>query len=42
MANRIKSMREALVSNLKDLGSQHNWKHITDQIGMFAFTVNEI
>jgi len=31
-------MRHGLVKNLKDLGSEHSWKHMTDQIGMFAFT----
>ncbi|CAJ0940953.1 unnamed protein product [Ranitomeya imitator] len=38
MANRIISMREQLVSNLKKEGSIHSWKHISDQIGMFCFT----
>lgn len=38
MANRIHSMRVALTSHLKDLGSTHDWTHITNQIGMFAFT----
>ncbi|XP_072374736.1 aspartate aminotransferase, mitochondrial-like [Scyliorhinus torazame] len=38
MANRIISMRDQLVSNLKKEGSIHNWQHITDQIGMFCFT----
>lgn len=38
MADRIISMRESLVSNLKKEGSKHNWQHITDQIGMFCFT----
>jgi len=38
MAERIASMRTALVSSLKKTGSSHNWKHITDQIGMFAYT----
>jgi len=38
MADRIISMRSALVKNLKDLGSTRNWKHITDQIGMFCYT----
>uniref|UniRef100_A0A6I8QZK0 Aspartate aminotransferase n=1 Tax=Xenopus tropicalis TaxID=8364 RepID=A0A6I8QZK0_XENTR len=38
MANRIISMREQLVSNLKKEGSIHNWQHISDQIGMFCFT----
>ncbi|XP_066439981.1 aspartate aminotransferase, mitochondrial [Eleutherodactylus coqui] len=38
MANRIISMREQLVSNLKKEGSIHSWQHISDQIGMFCFT----
>eukprot|EP00818_Percolomonas_sp_WS_P005438 CAMPEP_0117444470 /NCGR_PEP_ID=MMETSP0759-20121206/5258_1 /TAXON_ID=63605 /ORGANISM="Percolomonas cosmopolitus, Strain WS" /LENGTH=430 /DNA_ID=CAMNT_0005236539 /DNA_START=80 /DNA_END=1372 /DNA_ORIENTATION=+ len=38
MADRIKSMREGLVNRLEKLGSPHNWTHITDQIGMFAFS----
>eukprot|EP00793_Prasinoderma_coloniale_P002323 PRCOL_00002831-RA len=38
MADRIISMRTALRSNLEGLGSQHNWQHITDQIGMFCFS----
>jgi aspartate aminotransferase len=31
-------MRHGLVKNLKDLGSEHSWQHMIDQIGMFAFT----
>lgn len=38
MANRIISMRTKLEENLKKEGSSLNWKHITDQIGMFCFT----
>jgi aspartate aminotransferase len=38
MATRIISMRNLLRSNLEQLGSKHSWKHITDQIGMFAYT----
>ena len=38
MADRIILMRSELVKNLKDNGSKRDWKHITDQIGMFAFT----
>jgi len=38
MAQRIADMRKALVEGLKKAGSPHNWKHITDQIGMFAYT----
>ena len=37
MADRIISMRTALRSNLEGLGSQHNWQHITDQIGYVFF-----
>jgi len=38
MADRIISMREALRGELEGLGSKHSWSHITDQIGMFAYT----
>lgn len=38
MAMRIKKMRQLLVEALKEAGSQHDWSHITKQIGMFAFT----
>ncbi|KAM7436352.1 Aspartate aminotransferase [Porites harrisoni] len=38
MADRIISMRQQLVDNLKKEGSSHNWSHITEQIGMFCFT----
>ncbi|XP_068724499.1 aspartate aminotransferase, mitochondrial-like [Montipora capricornis] len=38
MAERIISMRQQLVDNLKKEGSSHDWSHITDQIGMFCFT----
>ena len=31
-------MRSGLVSNLKELGSTHDWSHVTSQIGMFAYT----
>jgi aspartate aminotransferase len=37
MASRMANMRKGLVQNMKELGSQHNWNHITDQIGMFAY-----
>ncbi len=39
MADRIALMRKSLVNYLKEAGSQHEWSHITNQIGMFAFTV---
>lgn len=38
MADRIISMRSALRDNLQKLGSKHDWSHITNQIGMFAYT----
>ncbi|WIA37238.1 hypothetical protein OEZ86_014186 [Tetradesmus obliquus] len=38
MAARIKDMRGLLRQNLQQLGSPHNWQHITDQIGMFCYT----
>ena len=38
MANRIDEMRTDLVIKLKNAGSEHDWSHITNQIGMFAFT----
>lgn len=38
MADRIIEMRASLVSELTAAGSTHDWKHVTDQIGMFAYT----
>lgn len=38
MADRIISMREAFVKGLKERGNPHDWSHVTNQIGMFAFT----
>ena len=38
MAQRIQDMRTKLVATLAQVGSQHDWSHITNQIGMFAFT----
>ncbi|KAL9181184.1 hypothetical protein ACHAXT_009989 [Thalassiosira profunda] len=38
MASRIRAMREKLVTVLKEVGSAHDWSHVTEQIGMFAFT----
>ncbi|KAJ9584919.1 hypothetical protein L9F63_020725, partial [Diploptera punctata] len=38
MADRIISVRAQLRDNLKKEGSQRDWSHITDQIGMFCFT----
>ena len=38
MAERIIDMRQALKDKLHELGSKHNWDHITNQIGMFCYT----
>ncbi|KAK4692808.1 hypothetical protein P7C71_g4463, partial [Lecanoromycetidae sp. Uapishka_2] len=38
MADRIIKMRALLKKNLEDIGSKHDWSHITSQIGMFAYT----
>jgi len=38
MADRIISMRKLLRENLENLGSKWTWNHVTDQIGMFAFS----
>ncbi|KAH9821409.1 Aspartate aminotransferase, mitochondrial [Teratosphaeria destructans] len=38
MADRIIKMRHLLRDHLEKLGSKHKWNHITDQIGMFAYT----
>ena len=38
MAARINEMRTLLRERLEAAGSEHDWRHITDQIGMFAFT----
>ena len=38
MANRIQEMRSLLREGLAEAGSTKDWSHITDQIGMFAYT----
>ena len=38
MAERIGTIRRKLVEALNDAGSTRDWSHITQQIGMFAFT----
>lgn len=38
MADRIQTCRKGLVAELKALGNPRDWSHITNQIGMFAFT----
>ncbi len=37
MASRIRAMREKLVEVLKEVGSSHDWSHISEKIVMFAF-----
>ena len=38
MADRIGEMRTSLRKQLEAAGSTHDWSHVTNQIGMFAFT----
>lgn len=38
MSGRMFEMRHGLVNKLKDIGNEHNWQHVIDQIGMFAYT----
>lgn len=38
MSGRIRKMREMFVDKLQKAGSKHDWSHILEQIGMFAFT----
>lgn len=38
MADRINGSRRSLVENLKELKSSRDWSHITNQIGMFAYS----
>jgi aspartate aminotransferase len=38
MSGRMSDMRHGLYSKLQSVGSKHSWKHIIDQIGMFAYT----
>jgi len=38
MSSRMKVMRAAMVKNLTELGSEHDWSHVISQIGMFAYT----
>ena len=38
MANRIITMRDQLKELLIRAGSQRNWDHIVNQIGMFCYT----
>lgn len=38
MSQRMTAMRQGIVQNLAAAGSTIDWSHITNQIGMFAFT----
>nr|CAH8862860.1 unnamed protein product [Trichobilharzia regenti] len=38
MADRIITMRKSLKDNLSKLGSNRDWSHITNQIGMFCYS----
>ena len=38
MAVRIDGMRTLLRQEIEAAGSTHDWSHVTNQIGMFAFT----
>ncbi|KAI1503362.1 aspartate aminotransferase [Biscogniauxia marginata] len=38
MSSRIRSMREALLRELKQRGTPGSWDHIVTQIGMFSYT----
>eukprot|EP00758_Cryptobia_borreli_P005156 Tbor_TRINITY_DN4757_c0_g1::TRINITY_DN4757_c0_g1_i1::g.17086::m.17086/K14455/GOT2; aspartate aminotransferase, mitochondrial len=38
MSSRMDGVRTKLVKGLQDAGSQHDWSHITKQIGMMAFS----
>lgn len=38
MSGRMMQMRQGLHKNMKDIGSEHNWDHVINQIGMFAYT----
>ena len=38
MSSRMKDMRKGLHDKLKERKNPHNWDHVINQIGMFAFT----
>ena len=38
MSGRMKEMRQGLYNKLKERKNPHNWDHVINQIGMFAFT----
>lgn len=41
MADRIISMRALLKKNLEDLGSKHDWSHITSQVMVSLYATHE-
>ena len=40
MADRIISMRALLKKNLEDLGSKHDWSHITSQVMIVLYAMH--
>lgn len=38
MSGRMSDMRHGLRNGLKAKGNEHDWSHVTNQIGMFAYT----
>ena len=40
MADRIISMRALLKQNLEDLGSKHDWSHITSQVMIVLYAMH--
>jgi aspartate/tyrosine/aromatic aminotransferase len=42
MADRIIEMRALLKKNLEELGSKHDWSHITSQVGLLALYIQTI
>jgi aspartate aminotransferase len=38
MSGRMFDMRQGLYNKIVQSGSKHSWKHVIDQIGMFAYT----
>lgn len=41
MADRIISMRALLKKNLEDLGSKHDWSHITSQVKIVLYAMHD-
>lgn len=38
MSKRLKVVRRQFVDKLKEVGSKHDWSHVINQVGMFAYT----